>query len=255
MPRAVHNQGFPARNRFSSKTTPYSVMLSIPIFILFSLIFRNAFTLLLQALFIVMALLVCGFSLRGLRILPLIPLLLFIVAVNTFRGGGEILYRAGPFIIMKQGVGRGLYYAVFVLELVAMSTMLTRSFSEEQLVSVFRSVGRLFSRKSHEKAADHFSFTLMLFCILRTFHAAYAELRVFFRKSPLSFRQRTLLFVKKLFQQVMRDYEKTHGFYPETIKPRIGDMAVVICQLCILIAAILLVRGVSGFTRWPYTPG
>ena len=249
MPRAVHNL------RFLFKTTPYSLMLSIPIFILFSLIFRNAFTLLLQAFFIVMALLVCGFSLRGLRFLPLIPLLLFIVAVNAFRGGGEILYRAGPLIIMKQGVGRGLYYAVFVLELVAMSTMLTRSFSEEQLVSVFRSIGRLFSRKSHEKAADHFSFSLMLFCILRTFHTCYAELRIFFRKSPLSFRQRTLLFVQKLFQQVMADYEKTRGFYPETFRPRIGDMAVVIFQVCILVAAVLLVWRVSGFTRWPVMPG
>ena len=247
MPRAVHNQGFPARGSFSFKTTPYSLMLSIPIFILFSLIFRNAFALLLQVIFIVMALLVCGFSLRGLRILPLIPLLIFIIAVNAFRGGGEILYRAGPFIIMKQGMERGLYYAVFVLELVAMSTMLTRSFSEEQLVSAFHSIGRLFSRKSRAKA-DQFSFSLMLFCILRTFHAAYSELRIFFRKNPLSFRQRTLLFVRKLFQQVMRDYEKSRGFYPETLQPRMGDMAVVICQLCILVAAILLVRRVSGFT-------
>ena len=147
-------------------------------------------------------------------------------------------------------MGRGIYYGVFVLELFTMSTMLTRSFSEEQLVSVFHSIGRLFSRKADGKAADRLSFSLMLFCILRIFHAAYSELHIFFRKSPISFRQRTLLFVQRLFQQVMRDYEKTHGFSPVTLRPRMSDMAFAIGQSLVLIAAVLLGRRVLGFTLW-----
>jgi|GEM_PF-1411692 len=251
MQRAVYNQGFPVKNRFTVKATPYSLILSIPIFIIFSLINKNPLTLIVQALFLLMAVLLCGFSLRGVRVLPLLPILLFVLIVNSFRGGGEILYRAGPFIVMKQGVGRGVYYGVFILELFAMSTILTRSFSEQDLVSAFHSIGRLFSgRKAVRSPARHFSFTLMLFFILNIFHSAYSELSIFFKKSSFSFRERTLLFVHTLFQQAMNDYEKADAFFPVTLQPRSGDVVFVICQILVLVLALVFGQGVFGRRGW-----
>ena len=133
-----------------------------------------------------------------------------------------------------------MYYGVFILELFAMSTILTESFSEEDLVSTFHSIGRLFSgKKAVRNPAGHLSFTLMLFYILRIFHGAYSELRIFFKKSSFSFRERTLLFVHTLFQQVMHDNEKADAISPKELKPRSGDIVFVICQILVLVLAVL----------------
>jgi hypothetical protein len=181
-----------------------------------------------------------GFTCKQFRILPIIPLLLFILVVNAFRGGGEVLLRQGPLIIMRQGVRRGLYYVVFIVELFMMSSMLTHSFSEDQLVSAFHTMGRPFSGRIDRKARGQFNFTLMLFCILSTFHSAYSLLRVFFQKSPLSFKKRTLLFIDTLFRQVMHDFERAHAFSPLLLKPARGDVIYVICQIGVLTAALLM---------------
>jgi hypothetical protein len=147
---------------------------------------------------------------------------------------------------MRQGLRRGLYYAVFIVELFMMSSMLTHSFSEDQLVSAFHSLGRPFSGRAGEKNADTFTFTLMLFCILKTFHSTYSQMRVFFRKSPLSFRQRTLLFIHTLFRQVMHDYDRAREFAPALLKPGQGDVMFVLCQLAVLTASVLMGKNVFG---------
>jgi energy-coupling factor transporter transmembrane protein EcfT len=174
MQRTRHNQGPLVKTLGKVRVTPHSLILSIPIFIFFALINVTHVTLILQAFFLGIAVLLCGFSLRGMRFLPLLPLLLFIFVFNSFRGGGEILFRAGPLIIMQQGVGRGLYYALFVMELFTMSTILTRSFTEHDLVSALYTINRLFSRgKGAQDPARTGGFALMLFYILRIFHGAY----------------------------------------------------------------------------------
>jgi hypothetical protein len=253
MQRAVHSQGFHVEKKLSFTSTPFSLVFAIPLFIVFTLIFRNWLALVMQAAYIVILLLLCGFSIRGLRVLPLIPLLLFIVVVNSFRGGGEILYRAGPFIVMKQGVLRGLFYGVFVTELFVMSSMLTRSFAEEQLVSVFHTLGGPWSRKTVQRHSHQLSFTMMLFSILRAFHGAYANLHIFFKKNTLSFRQRTLLFVQTLFEQVMKDYETDGVFSPAVLRPSAGDMLLVFGQFLALITALLLGR-FFGLLPWYTIP-
>ncbi len=247
MQRTRHNQGPLVKTLGKVRVTPYSLILSIPIFIVFALINVNHVNLIVQAFFLGLAVLLCGFSLRGMRFLPLLPLLLFIFVFNSFRGGGEILFRAGPLIIMRQGVGRGLYYALFIMELFTMSTILTRSFTEQDLVSTLYTINRLFSRgKSAREPARTGGFALMLFYILRIFHGAYTELGIFFKKSSRSFRERTLLFVHILFRQAMHDYERADAFSPEVLKPRSGDVVFVLSQILFLVSAVFFGHGVHG---------
>lgn len=247
MQRTRHNQGPLVKTLGKVRVTPHSLILSIPIFIVFALINVTHVTLILQAFFLGIAVLLCGFSLRGMRFLPLLPLLLFIFVFNSFRGGGEILFRAGPLIIMQQGVGRGLYYALFVMELFTMSTILTRSFTEHDLGSALYTINRLFSRgKGAQDPARTGGFALMLFYILRIFHGAYTEIGIFFKKGSRSFRERTLLFVHTLFRQAMHDYERADVFSPEVLKPQSGDVVFVLSQIFFLVSAVFLGHGVPG---------
>jgi len=148
---------------------------------------------------------------------------------------------------MQQGVGRGLYYALFVMELFTMSTILTRSFTEHDFVSALYTINRLFPRgKGAQDPARTGGFALMLFYILRIFHGAYTEIGIFFKKGSRSFRERTLLFVHTLFRQAMHDYERADVFSPEVLKPQSGDVVFVLSQIFFLVSAVFLGHGVPG---------
>ena len=219
----------------------------MPVFIGFALARINFFTLLMQSLFLGISVLFFSFSLRGMRwraVLSIVPLLLFIFVFNSFRGGGEIVLRAGPVMIMRQGVERGFYYSLFVLELFFMSNFLTRSFSEDELVSVLFTM-KMFSRgKRSQDSEERAGLALMLFYVLKIFHSAYRELRIFFKKSSRSFRERALLFVHTLFMQAMRDFE-SHPIEPGTMKPRFSDALILLVQFLFLFCAVLIERSIT----------
>ena len=125
-----------------------------------------------------------------------------------------------------------------------MSNFLTRSFPEYELVSVLFTM-KMFSRgKRLQDSTKGAGLALTLFYVLRIFHSAYRELRIFFKKSSRSFRERAILFVHTLFMQAMRDFE-SHPVEPGTLKPRFSDALILLVQFLFLFCAILLERSIT----------
>lgn len=227
--------------RTKARVTPLSLIISIPLFIFAVLFKHNIYALFLQAAFLLLSMLLFALSpreLRWKRLLPLIPLLLFVFLFNAFRGGGEILLRLGPIMLMRQGVNRGLYYAAFILELWIMSGLLT-SFSEQELLSTLYTIGRPFREKGKDPGGDG-GVALMLYYVLKIFHSTYVELRQFFVRGSGPLSRRTLLFVYSVFKHADSVYEKSDSVDPKTIRLRISDYLFVVLQVIFMLTAFIL---------------
>jgi energy-coupling factor transporter transmembrane protein EcfT len=234
------------------KITPYSQIINICVFIPVALLNLNPIVLAFQALLLLTSIPLFHMSLEGFRgryLLYLIPLILFIIITNSFRGGGEIILRAGPFLLMKQGVFRGLYYSTMILELYMMSSYLTRSFSEQMLVSTLYTIGIALqrNRSKEERRGDDVAvqFALMLYYILRLFHGTYAELKVIFdrkgsSRQGYSLKRQTIVFVHRVFKTAVEDYARTENMQLIKIVPRVHDLVFVVLQITLLAAACFI---------------
>jgi hypothetical protein len=216
------------------KITPFSLIFSMPIFIASVVVGKSTLTLVIQGLFLLMCTLIFNLdpgALRGKRLLSMIPLLLFVVLFNAFRGSGEILLRAGPLMLMRQGLLRGIYYAVFILELWVLSGFLT-GFEELQLISTLSTIGRFLKVR---KGSGREDMSLMLFSVLKLFHGTYVELRQFFARGSGSLAARTLSFVTALFRRAEREFEESGNVNPIPIRPRPADYLFVAIQIVVLV--------------------
>ena len=223
------------------RITPFSLIFSMPVFITAVLLERTPFTLSFQALFLVLSVVLFTIDpkvLRWKRLLSLLPLLLFIILFNAFRGSGEILFRAGPLVFMRQGAWRGVFYAVFVLELWVMSGFLT-GFEELELVSALHAIGRVWRRKEENRSGDA-SISFMILSVLRLFHSTYAELRRFFARGSGSLSKRTLLFIAASFQRAEEEYEQSAHIHPLPLRPRPADYLFVTVQTAFVVAAFMM---------------
>jgi energy-coupling factor transporter transmembrane protein EcfT len=234
------------------KITPYSQIINICIFIPIALLDLNPYVLAFQVLVLLICMPLFRMRLDGFRtryFLYLVPLILFIVVTNSFRGGGEIVFRAGPFMLMKQGVLRGLYYTAIILELYVMSNFLTRSFSERILVSTFYTMGVALKRGTSKEAmkTDGFAvqFALMLYYILKLFHSTYAEMKIIFNRrsysrNNYSLRRKIILFIHTVFTKSVQEYGRAEKMNLIGVVPRTPDILFVLLQTVLLAAALVL---------------
>ncbi len=232
-----------------ARITPYSQIINILIFILFVLITTSNMTLIFQAVFIPLTALLFRIRIRDLRIKQLFylfPVLLFILIFNAFRGGGEIVFRAGPLIVMKQGILRGLFYATFVIELFFMSRTLTKSFNESELLSMLHTMSDMFQSRRNKRWVQTSQvnapapFVLILYHILKIFHNTYAELRIFFKTGAGSIREKTVNFIRTVFLKSARDFEIHSRSNISKTKPQGLDWLYVGLQVCFLVSASII---------------
>jgi hypothetical protein len=206
-------------------------------------------TLVFQAVFIPFTALLFRIQIRCLRIKQLFylfPVLLFVLIFNSFRGGGEIVFRAGPLIVMKQGILRGLFYATFIIELFFMSRVLTKSFNEGELISILYTTNDMFHGRKSKGGAQITQvnatpgFVLILYHILKIFHNTYAELRIFFKHGAGSIREKALHFIRTVFMKSARDFEMYGKTNISKLKPRGLDWLYVGLQISFLVSASII---------------
>jgi energy-coupling factor transporter transmembrane protein EcfT len=163
-----------------ARTTPYSQLANILLFVPSVLIIDHFILLGLQT-----AVFLCAFfqfklryqHIRPAQMLHLLPIILFICLLNAMKGGGEALLRVGPFLVTRQGLMRGAYLAVFILELYFMSRILTDAYEQRILLQALSTIdGKLHRGKKHGELM------VLLYYIVRIFKNSYGELRVLFRR-------------------------------------------------------------------------
>ena len=181
--------------------------------------------------------------LRDLRltdILPLLPVLLFVFALNCLRGGGQIILRYGPIVILKQGIFRGVYYSAVIIELFLMSRLLTRGFSSEVLLgslsSIDENIWRIFGRK--KKRRNPFT---ILFYVLGIFQITYSELRVFFSRRERGLKKKVVRFFYSVFEKSLKEYETLKQIPVVLIKPKVSDGILIAAQILVF-SCIYLIR-------------
>ncbi|MFW6181334.1 MAG: hypothetical protein ACOC8N_06255 [Spirochaetota bacterium] len=227
------------------RTTPYSQLANILLFVPSVLIIDHYVILGMQGVVILSAVLVFRLRVRDFRpaqVAHLLPVILFICLVNALKGGGELLAAAGPVLVTRQGVLRGAFFSVFILELYVMSRLLTDAFGQETLLHALGTIDRILRRK--EGSGE---IMVLLYHVLRVFKNIYAEMRVFFRQREKPLRARVLWFSRDLFFRSLAQYEVEQESagrpHAEELKPATADYAYV-CVQAAAITCSFLVRGV-----------
>jgi hypothetical protein len=244
--------------------TPFSQLFNTLVFAVFALTTCRVSTLFAQGAVIAVSLFFFKSKLRDFgfgSILHIIPILLFVFALNCFRGNGEIVLRLGILVVVKQGIQRGIYYSCVIAELFAMSRLLTRGFGEDELVAAFASVipaaARRRGRRRGESETAHCAHTvsfgdffLVHFYVLKIFKVAYAEMKIFFspgtgRKGDgRGVRGRIISYFREVYTKSLEEFEnadaQTSG-QPRGIKLLPLDYVLIALQTAFL-AASLFVR-------------
>ena len=155
-------------------------------------------------------------------------MLLFVFVLNCFRGGGQVILRYGPILLLKQGMMRGAYYSAVIIELFYMSRLLTRIFSPEVLMGSLSSLDTLISRIfKHRKKR----FFIVLYHVLGIFALIYTELKIFFRRKERGLKQKTVQFFHGVFEKSLRDFEVRNIVCIDPIRPQKADYALISAQL------------------------
>jgi len=148
-------------------------------------------------------------------------------------------------VIMKQGVARGIYYSVFIIELYFMSKTLTGAFPQKQLISVLFTIdAKVFKRSGKKKksaAEKNGGLVMILYYMLRIFSTTYSELNTFFKNSSsLTMKEKVIYFFKKVFVRSLEEYEKSGNLAMGTIKPTAGDFFYTSLQIVFLFSAFFM---------------
>ncbi|MBN2322465.1 MAG: hypothetical protein JXQ30_01925 [Spirochaetes bacterium] len=184
------------------RITPLSQIVNIILFAVFALAVKSFSAVLLQCMVLLLSFFLCGIGFREIsfkQLAALGPVIGFVLILNFFRGTGEILLVIGPFLIVKQGILRGILYAGVIVQLWFMSKLLTIGFSERQLLK---------SVSSAEKTSEALGLFLMLYYILRIFHTTYGELKVFFFGTRKRLKERTVRFLVHAFERANEEYDR-----------------------------------------------
>lgn len=228
--------------------TPLSQIISIIIFVPFTLFVDNYISFFLQGILIIVTLLIFkiggkGFSLRD--FIPLIPVILFVFILNSFRGGGEIFFKIGPIMVVKQGIRRGIYYSILIMELFVMSKVLTRGYSHDLLLSTLYSIDRyltcsffLFKKENTDNLER--DFILILYYVLKIFDNTYSEIRVFLKKGKGSLKERSVQFIYTVFRKSLSEYDNLESYVFTPVKPNRWDFLFISIQISLLVAAIFI---------------
>jgi hypothetical protein len=235
------------------KITAFSQIVNLLIFAVFALSTRYYTTIVFQSIPIILSLFICRKNLNEFRLrelTPLLPILLFVLIMNCFRGSGEVLMRFGPFVVVRQGLLRGIYYLIVITQLWLISKVLTKGFGEEALLSSLYTIDSVFNKSGKRR-----SLFVVLFYILRIFRNTYAELKVLLKKrstapvagflkkrpgsSSSSMRERILLFFYSSFERSKEDLESSSKVTVKKQPPVINDYLYILAGLgCITLAYI-----------------
>jgi hypothetical protein len=176
--------------------------------------------------------------------LRLVPILVFVFTLNAFRGGGEIIIKAGPFVLLKQGIFRGIYYSAVIIELFVMSRLMSNGFSPDLLISTFYTIDRhVFKRflfRKEKPKGDRNSFFLVLYYVLKIFQTVYSELRLFFKAGQGSLKEKTVLFFNTVFSKSLDEYEQLNKVSVYTVKPVYQDYIFMAGQAACLSTSMLI---------------
>lgn len=194
-----------------------------------------------------------GRNIRIKEITPIYPIILFVFSLNCFRGSGEIVFHYGPIIILKQGIVRGVYFSLVILEIFFISKLLTRGFPLQQLLSMLYSIDivikKIMNRQTDmRRKKPHSSFSRinifqLFFYVLNIFQIAYSELKIFFKVKEKGYRNKIVQFFNSVFWRSLKDYENKDDYELFIIKPGRMDYIYGTIQI-LLYASIFLMKGI-----------
>jgi hypothetical protein len=172
------------------------------------------------------------------------------------RGGGEIIARFGPFLVVKQGIVRGLYYSIVIGELFIMSKLIAKGFPQELLISTLYSIDLSIPKKGRVKGVAegkpsaslhryNRSVFLVLFYTLKIFEAAYSEMRLFFSRNSNPLKDKIVRYFSSVFEKSLREYENLDSIEVERIKPVFFDYVYISLQILLLSFTFILKRQLS----------
>jgi len=204
-----------------------------------ALLSRYFLTLLLQYIFILILYILFSKRIRPVKLktlFSLIPILFFFISVNSFRGGGEIIFEIWHFNVIKQGIYRGLYFSGVVVLLYLMSRLLVIMFDENEIVS---SVIFFRNRKKGCKYGG-VRLLLIIMYVIKILKFAYEEMKVFFKKNEGPVKKRFLEFFVNVFFRAESEYKHLEDICFVSIKSRIGDPVLILVQVAITISVMKL---------------
>lgn len=232
------------KNRSSFPLSPFPFYINTLLFTILALTTRYYLTLLLEFIFLFFLLALCTMfsnrkkpvSLRA--IFSLIPLFIFIISVNSFRGGGEIIFELWHFHIIKQGVYRGFYFSGVVLLLFIMSRFLIMVFDENEILS---SVTFFRNRKKNNKdESGNLQLLLIIVYVIKILKFAYEEMKVFFERNRGKLKMRFLEFFIVVFNRAELEYHHFESINLSKVSLKVLDPLVVFIQGIIAVLVLKL---------------
>lgn len=228
--------------------TPLSQLFNTLLFACFSLITYRFSTLVFQSALVLCSLLLFRGCLRGMRaraVLPILPVLVFVFAVNCFRGSGEVMARFGVFVLVRQGVLRGTYYACVIILLFMMSRLLTKGFRQEELFNSLYTLSRLLKKSGRGPGRggppdSEATFLVVLFSVLGMFQVAYTEMRIFFRKGEPSLKRKFVAYFHSVYEKSLSEFQGMNAGSWRAVRPLPLDYVYSAFQLALLAAAAVL---------------
>lgn len=232
--------------KFASKTV-FSLLINLILFVSFALLYETFVTILLQGMIILISFLIFGIRCREIPVwdfIRLLPVVLFVFMLNCFRGGGEIIFRFGPFVLLRQGILRGAYYSAVIAELFMMSKLITKGFPSNHIISALYSIDAfLFKKSGFQKRSSQppaRNFFLILLYVLKIFQITYSELRLFFKTGKGSLGNKILQFFSTVFKKSLNEYEKIGSIEIITLRPVFLDYLYITVQAVCLSSAFFI---------------
>ncbi len=228
------------------RISPYAQLANIIIFAASALFVKNFFIPGVQVILIIFSVALFGIRYNS-RIFtfmfPLTPIIFFILILNSFHGGGEILLRVGPLVLMKQGIMHGIYYSIFILELFFMSRALTDSFPNEEFISTLYTIDtvffHLFRKKTDANRNCENGIIIVLFYITKIFYNSYSQVKIFF-KSRASLKDKTVSFFREAFFRSLDEFEREPECKLHIVAMMPGDILYILLQIFCIVPAFLL---------------
>ncbi len=162
------------------KISIITLILNLFLFFITALLIKSFLLIFVQLIAIIGLIFANGVNIKSYkfqRLIYLLPILFFIILLNTMHGSGEVMFKFGPFLFIKQGLIRGLYYALFILVLYLMSRFFTVVYGEDKIVENLQDV------KVNENIRMFF-FTILY--VIRIFNIIYNNLGTFIKRSNKS---------------------------------------------------------------------
>jgi len=175
------------------------------------------------------------------KLIPLIPLIAFIIVINFMHGGGNIFFNIGPFYFIKQGLLRGIIYSGIVIELFSMSNILTEAFNERQTVAVIKGLKIWKRRNTIER--NRIDFLIIIMYVLSFFKISYKNVPILLGKgvkiNKKKLNDKLVYFLESSLKELQRRMDYIKDIDLPSIKFKLSDGFFILFQLLIIFIAII----------------